>query len=144
MWYVPVVSKMNCFFFSWYKTENSVLTLLCYINCSVKRRCTRNSLKYDLFLYSLLKCKHRIFSPNEVTGTRMFRQYTLTRERFASTSWQENVLLAHPDKGICCRHILTKELFAGTSWQENVLPAHPEKRTFCRHILTRQYFDRTS
>lgn len=67
------------------------------------RWCTRYSLIhcFELF-YSyipFLWCngKHRIFSPNEMTCTRMLGQYTLTRKRFAGTSWQENTLLGHPN-----------------------------------------------
>lgn len=84
--------------FSSSKLQALLIQLLCL------RWCTRYSLIHYFFelFYSyipFLWCygKHRIFSPNEMTCTRMLGQYTLTRKRFAGTSWQENTLLGHPN-----------------------------------------------
>lgn len=87
--------------FSSSKLQCIGIALLIQLLCL--RWCTRYSLihYFELF-YSyipFLWCngKHRIFSPNEITCTRMLGQYTLTRKRFAGTSWQENTLLGHPN-----------------------------------------------
>lgn len=89
--------------FSSSKLQSIGIALLIQLLCL--RWCTRYSLIHYFFelFYSyipfLWSCngKHRIFSPNEMTCTRMLGQYTLTRKRFASTSWQENTLLGHPN-----------------------------------------------
>lgn len=88
--------------FSSSKLQCIGIVLLIQLLCL--RWCTRYSLIHYFFelFYSyipFLWCngKHRIFSPNEITCTRMLGQYTLTRKRFASTFWQENTLLGHPN-----------------------------------------------
>lgn len=88
--------------FSSSKLQCIGIALLIQLLCL--RWCTRYSLIHYFFelFYSyipFLWCngKHRIFSPNEMTCTRMLGQYTLTRKRFAGTSWQENTLLGHPN-----------------------------------------------
>lgn len=113
--------------FSSSKLQCIGIALLIQLLCL--RWCTRYSLIHYFFelFYSyipFLWCngKHRIFSPNEMTWTRMLGQYTLTKK----------ILPVHPDKRTLCWDILTRECFADTLLQENVMAGHPDKRMFCR------------